>query len=216
MSTGYGEGEGRVRKAIDDALNSPLLNDNDIFNAKKILLSINFSKDKNEKSEQAGLMMEEMNDVNDFMEKFGSDFEIKWGMALDPDLGKKVKVTILATGFGMKDVDGMDEERISKYTQQDAEEKQREIERQLERERQIAQYYSNDKTGTNKKRPNIYLFRSEDLDNDNIILDVEATPTYKRSRQAMEGIRQKSTPRTVVPETKPEENNVTGTIHFGG
>ena len=216
MSTGYGEGEGRVRKAIDDALNSPLLNDNDIFNAKKILLSINFSKEKSDNAAQAGLMMEEMNDVNDFMEKFGSDFEIKWGMALDPDLGKKVKVTILATGFGMKDVDGMDEERISKYTQQDAEEKQREIERQLERERRITQFYSNDKTGTNKERPNIYLFRSEDLDNDNIILDVEATPTYKRSRQTMKGIRQKSAPRTVVPETKPEENNVTGTIHFGG
>ena len=99
MSTGYGEGEGRVRKAIDDALNSPLLNDNDIFNAKKILLSINFSKEKSDNAAQAGLMMEEMNDVNDFMEKFGSDFEIKWGMALDPDLGKKVKVTILATGF---------------------------------------------------------------------------------------------------------------------
>ena len=127
-----------------------------------------------------------------------------------------MKVTILATGFGMKDVDGMDEERISKYTQQDAEEKQREIERQLERERRITQYYPDGKTGTNKKRLHIYLFRSEDLDNDNIILDVEATPTYKRSHQAMEGIRQKSTPRTVVPETKPEENNVTGTIHFGG
>ncbi len=217
MSTGYGEGEGRVRKAIDDALNSPLLNDNDIFNAKKILLSINFSKEKSDNAAQAGLMMEEMNDVNDFMEKFGSDFEIKWGMALDPDLGKKVKVTILATGFGMKDVDGMDEERIIKYTQQDAEEKQREIEKQLERDRRRGHYYDLDgKIGTNKKRPHIYLFRSEDLDNDNIILDVEATPTYKRSRQTMEGIRQKSTPRTVVPETKPEENNVTGTIHFGG
>ena len=214
MSTGYGEGEGRVRKAIEDALNSPLLNDNDIFNAKKILLSINFSKEKNDNATQAGLMMEEMNDVNDFMEKFGSDFEIKWGITLDPDLGKKVKVTILATGFGMKDVDGIDEERRIKYTQQDAEEKQREIERQLERERRITQYYPDDKTGTNKKRLNIYLFRSEDLDNDNIILDVEATPTYKRSHQTMEGIRQKSTPRTVVPETKPEENNVTGTIHF--
>lgn len=216
MSTGYGEGEGRVRKAIDDALNSPLLNDNDIFNAKKILLSINFSKEKSDNAAQAGLMMEEMNDVNDFMEKFGSDFEIKWGMALDPDLGKKVKVTILATGFGMKDVDGMDKERIIKYTQQDAEEKQREIEKQLERDRRRGHYYDPDgKTGTNKKHPHIYFFRSEDLDNDNIILDVEATPTYKRSRQVMEGIRQKSAPRTVIPETKPEENNMTGTIHFG-
>ncbi len=44
MSTGYGEGEGRVNKAIEDALNSLLLNDNDVFNSKKILLSIAFAE----------------------------------------------------------------------------------------------------------------------------------------------------------------------------
>ena len=54
MSTGYGEGEGRVKKAIEDALNSPLLNDNNVFNSKKILLAITFSS---EKKEQQGLMM---------------------------------------------------------------------------------------------------------------------------------------------------------------
>ena len=54
MSTGYGEGEGRVKQAISDALNSPLLNDNDVFNAKKILLSINFSKDSNNDSPNSG------------------------------------------------------------------------------------------------------------------------------------------------------------------
>ena len=102
MSTGYGEGEGRVKKAIDDALNSPLLNDNDVFNSKKILLSISFCGENDGKD---GLMMEEMNDVNDFMAKFGGDFEIKWGLATDPELGKKVKVTILATGFGIENVD---------------------------------------------------------------------------------------------------------------
>ena len=67
MSTGYGEGEGRVKQAIDDALNSPLLNDNDIYNSKKILLSINFSSDNNENQ---GLTMEEMSDVNEFYEPF--------------------------------------------------------------------------------------------------------------------------------------------------
>lgn len=78
MSTGYGEGDGRVKLAIQDALNSPLLNDNDIFNSKKILLSINFSKGSDKENQAAGgLMMEEMNEVNDFMEQFGSDFEIK-------------------------------------------------------------------------------------------------------------------------------------------
>ena len=80
MSTGYGEGDGRVKKAIDDALNSPLLNDNDVFNSKKILLNISFAK---EDSQQTGLMMDEINDVNDFMAKFGDDFETKWGLAID-------------------------------------------------------------------------------------------------------------------------------------
>ena len=214
MSTGYGEGEGRVRKAIDDALNSPLLNDNDVFNAKKILLSINFSKDKNDNSEQAGLMMEEMNDVNDFMEKFGSDFEIKWGIALDPDLGKKVKVTILATGFGIEDVDGMTE-RISKHTQEDAERIQRAADERIAKADRRNRYYgTKDKNAVNKRRPHIFLFRDSDLDNDNIILDVETTPTYKRSRQALEEIRQKSAPRVTPTETKPEDEKVSGTIRF--
>ena len=115
MSTGYGEGEGRVKKAIDDALTSPLLNDNDIFNSKKILLSITFSASKDG---QQSLMMEEMNDVNDFMARFGNDFEIKWGLATDPELGKKVKVTILATGFGIEDVDGMNG-HLKKHSQED-------------------------------------------------------------------------------------------------
>ena len=80
MSTGYGEGEGRVKKAIDDALNSPLLNDRDIFNAKKILLSINCS---NSDGGSNGLMMEEMKDVKDFMPKFEKDFEKKTGEAIE-------------------------------------------------------------------------------------------------------------------------------------
>ena len=73
MSTGYGEGENRVSQAINDALHSPLLNNNDIFNSKKILFNISFST----KSE---LMMEEMNEVHDFMSKFGKDVETKWGL----------------------------------------------------------------------------------------------------------------------------------------
>ena len=116
MSTGYGEGEGRVKKAIEDALNSPLLNDNDIFNSKKILLSIAFS---NEKKDNKGLTMDEMNDVNDFMEKFAADFELKWGLAVDPELGSKVKVTILATGFGLENVEGMNR-HIKKHTEEES------------------------------------------------------------------------------------------------
>ena len=101
MSTGFGEGDGRVRKAIDDALNSPLLNDNDIYNSQKILLSIAFSSENG----TDGLAMEEMNEINDFMSRFGSNFELKWGIAIDNTLEKKVKITILATGFGLDDLE---------------------------------------------------------------------------------------------------------------
>ena len=213
MSTGYGEGEGRVKKAIEDALNSPLLNDNDIFNSKKILLSISFA---GAKDGQQSLMMEEMNDVNDFMAKFGNDFEIKWGLATDPELGKKVKVTILATGFGIESVDGMDA-HMKKHTQDDinriAEEQARAVERQDRRNR----YYGGDSTAKRyKRRPNIYLFRPEDLDNDDVISAVESTPTYKRTRDILDSINSQAIGDEPEEPSVPLEPHdpIQGTIKF--
>lgn len=209
MSTGYGEGEGRVKRAIDDALNSPLLNDNDIFNSKKILLSISFCGDKNSKT---GLMMEEMNDVNDFMAKFGNDFEIKWGLAMDPELGDKVKVTILATGFGLEDVDGMNG-HIRKHSQEENERRAEEEEKAAERRAKREHYYGSDgKSSKYKRRPHIYIFRQEDLDNDDIISAVEQTPTYKRTRQELDAIRNQSV--GAAPASDKEDTKVQGKIRF--
>ena len=135
--------------------------------------------------------MEEMNDVNDFMARFG-DFEIKWGLATDPELGKKVKVTILATGFGVENVDGMNN-HIKRHTQEEinnlAEQQQKDADLQQRREH----YYGTDgNTARYKRRPNIYLFRQEDLDNDDIISAVESTPTYKRTKEMYNSIRNQS------------------------
>lgn len=210
MSTGYGEGEGRVKRAIEDALNSPLLNDNDVFNAKKILLSISFCSDKNSNN---SLMMEEMNDVNDFMAKFGNDFEIKWGLATDPELGNKVKVTILATGFGIENVDGMNE-HYKKHTQEENERRAEEEEKAAERRAKREHYYGTDgKSAKYKRRPHIYIFRQEDLDNDDVISSVESTPTYKRTRQELEEIRNQSMGQ--VKKAENEDNKIQGTIKFG-
>ena len=216
MSTGYGEGEGRVKQAIEDALNSPLLNDNDVFNAKKILLSINFAKQSNggEVQNEGGLMMEEMNEVNDFMEQFGSDFEIKWGIALDPELGKKVKVTILATGFGIKDVPEMDT-HIARHTQEE-EEKQTEID--IRKDGRRERYYGTGNDGGTiiKHRPHIYRFRPEELDNEEVILTVESTPTYKRTLQQVNELRRRINEgnNETVARQKEEDDSVHGTISF--
>ena len=212
VDTGYGEGEGRVRKAIDDALNSPLLNENDVFNSKKILLSISFAGSKDGKD---SLMMEEMNDVNDFMGKFG-DFEIKWGLAVDPELGKKVKVTILATGFGIDNVDGMvnhHQRREAKDATRIAAEQEAEAKKVDRRNR----YYGGDSASKRyKRRPHIYLFRPEDLDNDDVISAVEQTPTYKRTREILDSIYSQASgeePLQKNGDTSPAEP-IQGTIKF--
>ena len=212
MSTGYGEGEDRVKKAIDDALNSPLLNDNDIFNSKKILLSIAFNE---EKGSNENFMMEEMNYVNDFMDKFG-DFEIKWGVAIDPELGKKVKVTILATGFGITNVDGM-EARLKKHSQEEANRIAEEQEKAAAKEERRSRYYGTEgSTRRYKRRPHIYLFRPEDLDNDNVISAVDSTPTYKRTREILDSIKSQSNGEIVdkAPTEEPKETVIQKTIKF--
>jgi cell division protein FtsZ len=212
MSTGYGEGEGRVKQAIEDALNSPLLNDNDIYNSRKILLSSAFSS---ENGGDNGLMMDEMNDVNDFMSKFGSDFEIKWGIAIDPELDKKVKVTILATGFGIENVDGMNNHLGKKHTQEEANRIAEEEEKAAERQDRRNRYYGKDNSNTQyKRRPHIFLFRPEDLDNEDVILAVESTPTYKRTRQMLDDIRNLAQGDIPENDKKDKQEPVQGIISF--
>ena len=182
MSTGYGYGEGRVTQAITDALHSPLLNNNDIFNSKKVLFNISYSSNSD-------LMMEEMNEVHEFMSRFGKDVETKWGLYIDDNLEDKVKFTILATGFGIKDVPGMNN-KLSAEEQKRQEELEEEEQKKAERRDDFypGSYKNNRKKGTYK----IYIFTQEDLDNDDIISMVETTPTYKRSKAVLESIQSRA------------------------
>lgn len=212
MSTGFGEGDGRVRKAIDDALNSPLLNDNDVYNSQKILLSIAFSSENG----TDGLAMEEMNEINDFMSRFGSDFELKWGIAIDNTLEKKVKITILATGFGLDDLEDvasyhsrLDKARAKEEAQKKAEQEEADAERGNRR----SKYYGNDGDKLAKPRPHIYLFSQDDLDNEDVILEVESIPTFNRTKPMLNEIKKKSAPEQ-VREEQPVKDKVEGTIRF--
>ena len=210
MSTGYGEGEGRVKQAIEDALNSPLLNDNDVYKSKKILLSINFNSDD---KDNPGLTMEEMGDVTEFMNHFSADFELKWGLAIDPELDKKVKVTILATGFGIEDVDGMGS-HIKKQTQEDAARLAEEEEKAAERRDRRDRFYKDNNNSQYKHRPHIYRFTADELDNEDVILAVENTPTYKRTKQMIKDIKRISTPEQDAEDNDSQEGTVEGVISF--
>lgn len=212
MSTGFGEGEGRVRKAIEDALNSPLLNDNDVYNSQRILLSIAFSSENG----TDGLAMEEMNEINDFMSRFGSKFELKWGIAIDNTLEKKVKITILATGFGLDDLEDvasyhsrLDKARAKEEAQKKAEQEEADAERSNRRDK----YYRDNGDKLTKARPHIYLFSQDDLDNEDVILDVESISTFNRTKPMLNEIKKKSAPEQ-VREEQPVKDKVEGTIRF--
>lgn len=211
ISTGYGEGEGRVKQALYDALNSPLLNNNDIFNSEKILINIAYNEDDSEDME---FMMNEMDDIDDFMAKFHRRFHYKWGMSNISELGSKVKITILASGFGMKDVDGM-EGRMAKINQEEAIAAAQIEEENRKREERRDGYYGADTPRTKrKKHPNIYLFRPEDLDNEDVIIAVEDSPTYSRSQQKLEEIRKSAGGKRKQPTEEPEQPLTQGTISF--
>jgi cell division protein FtsZ len=91
-------GENRARRAAEEALMSPLLDNMDILGAKKILLSITFG-DKDE------LRMDELKEITDYIEeKAGDDGEMIWGYGIDPNLGENICVTVIATGFREQEI----------------------------------------------------------------------------------------------------------------
>lgn len=190
MSNGYGEGEGRVRQAVEDALNSPLLSNNDVKNAKKILFNVYFS-------EEAELRMEEMNDVHNFMSEFNRDIEVIWGTAVDNSLGNKVKMTILATGFTMDDIPQIADKRRAEAAQMTEEELRREEERiqkeQKEREL-IGKYYgiSAQKAGHFVSRAKAVVLTTDELDDDAFIALLEDNPTYNRDPKLVARARSKA------------------------
>lgn len=101
MAMGRASGEKRVERAIQNALHSPLLYGSDISKAKRILFNI-YS------SEEAPIMVPEMQEIDDFFDSLNPYIEVIWGISTENGIGEDAKVTILATG--MEDGQTIDEE----------------------------------------------------------------------------------------------------------
>jgi cell division protein FtsZ len=143
-----------VNQAFDSALKSPLLYNNDIHKAKKILFNIYQST----KAEHQ-LMLDEMNEVRHFMDKFeDKNIEVIWGLANDDTLNDEVKITVLATGFGMDNLPLMDDEEVVDTV--------------------IEGLYGD---RVDKKQLYLYEMSDADLDNDALIDAIEASPSYSRN-----------------------------------
>lgn len=93
INTGVASGPQRVTKAIDNIINSPLMNNTNIYDAKRILMQLHCSQEYQ-------LQDEELGEINAFTEKIGEGkVEVQWGLTRDDSLGEDVKITIVATGY---------------------------------------------------------------------------------------------------------------------
>jgi len=92
MGAASAEGERRALKAVQGALNSPLLNDNDIRGAKRILVNISSGPDEQ-------VTIDEITEINEYIQEVAKDTDIIFGTCDDTTMGSKLSVTIIATGF---------------------------------------------------------------------------------------------------------------------
>ena len=212
MSSGVAKGENRVSKAIENALNSPLLNNNDVFKAQKILLNISFGSVR-------PMMAGELSEIHDYMAKFSSEIEVIWGTALDESLEDYIKITILASGFGIENIVSMTEAEEIKETQRlfdekewstkQSEEDRKRIEEQKKQIRDadiIRKYYGEEGLRSMGKttRPHPFIFTFENIDDNDTIEAVINNPAYNRSPRVMLDIAQKAEARRKMVEEMAE------------
>lgn len=163
ISRGFGSGPNSIRDAIQDALESPLVNTSNFERASRLLLYITFS----DESEPDAQIFE---DLNNFTSGITGNFDLIWGYGKDQSLGEKVRVTILASGFNVEDAtSGMTEETDRK---------------------RIEEFYGSLTEGVPTFRNETsVIFSDEELDDDNFISLLSDTPTLKRAESAVERYR---------------------------
>ena len=92
LGTGVASGENRALRAVEEALSSPLLDNNDIEGASSLLLYISSGTDE--------ITMDEVTEITDYIQaKTKSSAEVIWGTGVDNNLAENISVTIIATGF---------------------------------------------------------------------------------------------------------------------
>ncbi|MCF0204996.1 MAG: cell division protein FtsZ, partial [Muribaculaceae bacterium] len=208
ISSGYGEGENRVTKAIKDALNSPLLKNRDVYSAQRILINTYISPNA-----QDQLKMSEMNELRQFMCNFDQSLDVIFGQAYDDTLDDRVKITVLAAGFNVtnsiiREAGAFDNIPIPAKEEPKVDDSD-------DQKRLLEEYGIKIREEQLQKAAARYLvLNTEDIENDDIIDLLEKTPTYGRGDKFKETI---SNLRATAQqgESKAAEHSTTPTISFG-
>ena len=210
ISSGYGEGERRMTKAIEDALNSPLLKNRDVYGSKRILVNIYFSREA-----QTKFVMSEVDEMREFMCNFAPEVDVIWGVAFDETLGEKVKVTILASGFNVTLNNEVSPKKPSAGKQVFVEPSPDDNTRRLIDE------YGQDKImaqAQDAAKARYMVLTLDDYDNDEVVDLIERTPTFgrdQRFRETIKSVISNAQETSNIPPTIPAINKSSqSTISF--
>lgn len=210
ISSGYGEGERRMTKAIEDALNSPLLKNRDVYGSKRILVNIYFSREA-----QTKFVMSEVDEMREFMCNFAPEVDVIWGVAFDESLGEKVKVTILASGFNVTLNNEVSPKKPSTGKQVFVEPSPDDNTRRLMDE------YGQDKImaqAQDAAKARYMVLTLDDYDNDEVVDLIERTPTFgrdQRFRETVKSVISNAQETSNIPPTIPSVNRSSqSTISF--
>ena len=216
ISSGYGTGERRVTKAIGNALESPLLKNRDVYGSRKILMNFYYNPES-----ESPLLMEEMNEIQEFMANFDQEVDVIWGMAFDNTLADQIKVTVLASGFNVS----LDKEApVSAVSSTRREPVAAESPRMRDDERLKEEYGVKAVTEItlNQLRARYYVFTPDQYDDDDIIDMFEKTPTYKRKsdfrnqiKERQQAAESQEKPVEVPKSTRRTVSGDSQTIDFG-
>lgn len=217
IATAEGEGENRVSKAIHNALHSPLLKTHDIKTSRRLLLKFSCSRYSSKP-----LQASEINQITEFTTQLPPTIDVKWGIADDPELGEKVKITVLAAGFDVTLVDkGKSDEVVVFRPDENAPRKPepaRKDRQQAEAQNRIAEMYGHEKMATQMKMANKVKYAvllPSQFDDMEVISMLERTPAYNRDPHFNSDLKQmaeaKAVPTPVTPTPRPSGN----TIMFG-
>lgn len=182
ISSGYGEGENRVSKAFQSAINSPLLKNRDILKAKKLLFNIYFAKNA-----EHPFTMNETKEIASFVTSINPGVDVIWGATVDDSLGDKVKITILAAGFDVTLREDNDDNVDVITFKPDV--KPVEEEEDPEADERLRKTYGSEKIDNiqrEKDTKRYVALTPELMDDDSIVESLEKVPTYNRDKETAE------------------------------
>jgi cell division protein FtsZ len=203
ISTGYGDGENRVTSAIEDAIRSPLLKNADVYTSKNLLIVIYISPDEDKQ-----MTLTESDELTAFTSKFVNAPDVITGIYFDDEIGDKMKITILASGFEATDTITIPAPPATKPDRK-ADPVPPVIDSST-----LEQIYGQDAVrDVVRKRLQLAILTREQMDNEALLELFDNEPTYNRTSDFKQRLAMAGTART--NETNATAESGTKTINFG-